>query len=57
MITLALVALLIIYGAFAIVSTFISGQFNVGASTVNPSSAVEGQSAPAAPTPSTPTVQ
>lgn len=53
MITLALVALLIIYGAFAIVSTFITGQFNVGAPTTNPAAAVEGTPAPipSAPTP------
>src|SRR5690606_22128987 len=34
MITLALIGLLIIYGAFAIVSTFISGQFEAVNSTV-----------------------
>ncbi len=42
MVTMALVALVVIYGAFAVVSTFITGQFNVGASTVNPAAVVEG---------------
>lgn len=41
MITAALVALIVIYGAFAIVSTFINGQFDANAPTVNPASAVE----------------
>jgi hypothetical protein len=47
MITLALGALVLIYGAFAIVSTFISGQFDAAAPTVNPAAQVEqGSSAP-----------
>lgn len=41
MITLALVSLVLIYGAFAIVSTFISGEFNSTASTTNPAAATQ----------------
>ncbi len=43
MITLALISLVLIYGAFAIVSTIISGQFDANAPTTNPASIVEGQ--------------
>lgn len=50
MITLALVAIIIIYGAFAIVSTFISGNFDANAPTNNPAAAVEGIT-PAPPAP------
>lgn len=41
MIFLALGALVLIYGAFAIVSTFISGQFDASAPTINPATQVE----------------
>lgn len=41
MIFLALLALIIIYGAFAIVSTFIGGQFDTTAPIENPAAAVE----------------
>ncbi len=41
MISLALISLLVIYGAFAVVSTIISGQFDAAATTVNPAAAVE----------------
>lgn len=41
MITMALLALVLIYGAFAIVSTFISGQFDASAPTINPAAEVE----------------
>jgi len=40
MIVMALVALLVIYGAFAIISTVISGQFDANAPTTNPAAPV-----------------
>lgn len=47
MIFLAMLAILIIYGAFAIVSTFINGSFSsTAAPTTNPAAAVEGSPAP-----------
>lgn len=47
MIMLALGALVLIYGAFALVSTFISGQFDAAAPTINPAAQVEqGSTAP-----------
>ncbi len=42
MIMMALVSLVIVYGAFAVVSTIISGQFDAEASTINPAALVEG---------------
>ena len=41
MIFLALLAIIIVYGAFAIVSTFVAGQFDATTS-VNPAAKVEG---------------
>lgn len=47
MIGLALFGLVLIYGAFALVSTFISGQFDAAAPTVNPAARIEqGSSTP-----------
>jgi len=54
MIFLAVLGIIIIYGAFAIVSTFIAGSFSsTAAPTTNPAAAVEGS--PAAPTTTPPT--